>query len=139
MHQRMAESLCNNMANIAKTWFTNDWKTIGNVFVHHLSNTCYTTYTNKTLLNRIIPVDLKDEIEDEKLSLSMQTRQNQSTIRDAPNPERSTIRHQKCIICDQISRLKIYEKFRICEFQMANKFLCATQYLKIRYFQGHVI
>ncbi|KAG8196931.1 hypothetical protein JTE90_027634 [Oedothorax gibbosus] len=102
------------------------------VFVYHVTNQCYKTYTLKKSLEKIaaekanVAVESEDDIANDGIS-----RKSRSSV--VPRETPSSIfpqTHIRCIVCGLKSNHGIREKFQISESERAKHFLSATIYFQ---------
>jgi len=88
-----------------------------------MNNECYKSYTLQKTLDKIeIHETAKSESAKRTVRLLSTSRQSHG--------QQCTVYEVKCVICNHVKHQGTYEKFRICEFDRAKKFLEATVYMQ---------
>ena len=99
-------------------------------FYYHMSNKCYKKYTNLTLLRHFRQREELQNVLPSSSRTPITVTRTQSTAHSSPNPiyTQSVMYHMNCIICNQKSHKREFNKFRISEDNRATSFLKAANY-----------
>lgn len=103
------------------------------VFVYHVTNQCYKTYTLKKSLEKIAAEKANSEVsesEDDHANDEISRKTRSSVVPREPPSSIVRPTHIRCIVCGHQSHNGVRDKFRISEPERANNFLSAAIYFQ---------